>query len=134
MDGYWQGRRAVVCDPVPVAQEHMTGLLAELGMEVWAASTFEDALDLVERKKPPLLLTELVFDHVPGKRVLTTFKERCPDLIIVVCSVLASRAAVTAARAAGAHDFLIKPVRSERLRRVLAEAARRLNGTDVARA
>src|SRR5690606_13752163 len=127
MDGYWQGRRAVVCDPVPVAQEHMTGLLAELGMEVWAASTFEDALDLVERKKPPLLLTELVFDHVPGKRVLTTFKERCPDLIIVVCSVLASRAA-------GAHDFLIKPVRSERLRRALAEAARRLNGTDVARA
>lgn len=134
MDGFWRGQGAVVCDPVPVAQDHLAGLLSEMGLEVWTAATLDDALSLVAAKRPPLLLTELVVDHLAGKRVLTTLTERCPDLIIVVCSVLASRAAVTAARAAGAHDFLVKPVRAERLRQALTAVAGRLNGTGAARA
>lgn len=124
----WRGSSAVVCDPVPVARDHLAALLADLGIQVWPADTVGGALTLLAAKKPPLLLTELLFSDIEGKRVLTTFRERCPGLIIVVCSALSSRAAVAAAREAGVHDFLAKPVRPDRLRQALASAARRLAG------
>ncbi|HEU4665065.1 MAG TPA: LytTR family DNA-binding domain-containing protein [Dokdonella sp.] len=122
--------KALVVDDEPLARERMRALLAEIGdvEVVGEAGNGRDALDAVARLAPDVVLLDIrmpVMDGIEVARHLGAL-ESPPALIF--CTAYGDHA--LAAFEANAIDYLLKPVRSERLRAALAKA-RRWSGEDA---
>lgn len=116
--------RALVVDDEPLARERMRALLAEIGdvEVVGEAGNGRDALDAVARLAPDVLLLDIrmpVMDGIEAARHLGTL-EAPPALIF--CTAYGDHA--LAAFDANAVDYLLKPVRVDRLQAALAKARR----------
>ncbi|TCO41387.1 LytR/AlgR family response regulator transcription factor [Dokdonella fugitiva] len=116
--------RALVVDDEPLARERMRALLAEIGgvEVVGEAGNGRDALDAVAQLAPDLLLLDIrmpVMDGIEAARHLGSL-ESPPALIF--CTAYGDHA--LAAFEANAVDYLLKPVRGDRLRAALAKARR----------
>jgi two-component system response regulator AlgR len=116
--------KVLVVDDEPLARERLAAMLAEIdGVEVVGeAANGRDALQAVARLQPSLILLDIrmpVMDGLEAARHLTAL-ETPPGVIF--CTAFEDHA--LAAFEANAVDYLVKPVRSERLRAALAKARR----------
>jgi two-component system response regulator AlgR len=116
--------RAFIVDDEPLARERMAALLAEIGgIDVAGeAANGRDALEAIARLAPDLVLLDIrmpVMDGLETARHLATLST--PPAVIF-CTAYGDHA--LAAFEANAVDYLLKPVRSERLQAALAKAKR----------
>ncbi len=122
--------KALVVDDEPLARERMAALLGEIaGVElVGEAGNGRDALDAIERLAPDVVLLDIrmpVMDGIEAARHLATLAS--PPAVIF-CTAYGDHA--VDAFEANAVDYLLKPVRSERLQAALAKV-RRWGGEDT---
>ncbi|MEO5627013.1 MAG: LytTR family DNA-binding domain-containing protein [Dokdonella sp.] len=113
-----------IVDDEPLARERLAAMLAEIGdvVVVGEAGNGRDALDAIARLRPDVVLLDIrmpVMDGLETARHLGTL-ETPPAMIF--CTAYEDHA--LAAFEANAVDYLVKPVRSERLRSALAKARR----------
>lgn len=113
---FWQGEKAIVCDPNPVAQDHLRQLLVELGLKVLLATDLAATSDLLVQEQPKLVFTELFLPDAEGSSIVGHLRQLRRESKIVVCTVWSRRAVVVAAHRAGAADFLTKPVWPDRIK------------------
>ncbi|HET9034389.1 MAG TPA: LytTR family DNA-binding domain-containing protein [Dokdonella sp.] len=116
--------RAIVVDDEALARERLIDLLGEIGsVEVIAeARDGREAIEAVEAHRPDLLLLDIRMPRMDGleaARHLGSF-EHPPA--IVFCTAYDEHA--LAAFDANAVDYLVKPIRIERLRMALERAGR----------
>jgi two-component system, LytTR family, response regulator AlgR len=116
--------RAVVVDDEPLARERLIDLLAEIGSVdvVGEAGDGREAIEAVESLRPDLLLMDIRMPRMDGleaARHLASFEQ--PPAIIF-CTAYDEHA--LAAFDANAVDYLLKPIRLERLRMALERAGR----------
>ena len=102
--------RVVVVDDHPVFRLGMSALLSTLeGIEcVGEAATVADALTLVSRLRPTVVLMDLHFAQDSGitaTRILTTDQ---PEVRVLVVTMLNDDASLVAAMRAGARGYLLK--------------------------
>ena len=120
--------KALVVDDEPLARERLAALIAEIdGVEVVgeAGNGFE-ALETAARIKPDLVLLDIrmpVMDGLEAARHLDALE--MPPAVIF-CTAYQDHA--LAAFEANAVDYLVKPIRVERLRAAIGKA-QRLGGT-----
>lgn len=121
--------RVVLADDEPLARERLVAMLAEMQSTevVGEAGNGREALEAVARLQPDVLLMDIrmpVMDGLEAARHLAALKPvpdgRLPGLIF--CTAFGDHA--LAAFEANAVDYLLKPVRAERLRAALAKARR----------
>lgn len=88
------------------------------GHEVAAFETAEGALAAVRDQAPELLVTDVVLPGMSGIALVESVRERHSrlELPVVVVSSLESSDEVSAGYAAGADDYLLKPVSEPELR------------------
>lgn len=60
--------------------------LAEEGYEVISAMSGEEALELVEKESPDLVVLDINMPGMNGLEVLRTIKEKNPRLPVILCS------------------------------------------------
>ena len=92
-------------------------LLEGQGYEVLTATNGRDALDLVHREHPDLVLLDVIMPDVSGLDVCASLKnvaETCLTPVVLV-SALQERATRIEGLEAGADDFLSKPVDPQEL-------------------
>lgn len=95
----------------------------------------QEALQVIERDPPDLILLDLMMPVLDGFVVLELLKEVAPGVPVVVITGLDERDARLRGLAAGARDYLTKPVdRSELLIRVRNLVALKQTGDALARA
>ncbi|MEO7935501.1 MAG: LytTR family DNA-binding domain-containing protein [Dokdonella sp.] len=116
--------RAVVADDEPLARERLIDLLGEIGsIEVVAeVGDGREAIEAVETLRPDLLLLDIRMPRIDGletARHLGSF-EHAPAIIF--CTAYDEHA--LAAFDANAVDYLLKPIRIERLRSAIERAGR----------
>lgn len=116
--------KAIVADDETLARERLIGLLEEIGsVEVVAeARDGREAIEAVEAHRPDLLLLDIRMPRMDGleaARHLGSF-EHAPAIIF--CTAYDEHA--LAAFDANAVDYLVKPIRLERLRTALERAGR----------
>ncbi len=124
--------RALVVDDESLARERLIELLGEMNdVEVIGqAGDGHEAIEAVERLRPDLVFLDIRMPRMDGleaARHLATF-ERAPA--IVFCTAYDEHA--LAAFDANAVDYLLKPIRAERLRAAIERAGR--FGRDAAQA
>lgn len=124
--------RVLIADDEPIARQVMRELLEECpGVDVVgeAASGLE-TLEQAERFDPDVVLLDIHMPHSDGLAVARRLRPLPLPLIIYVT---AYEQHALAAFEAGAVDYLLKPVRLERLRAALEKARRQLEGLRAAR-
>lgn len=119
--------RVLLVDDEPLARERLAALLAEIDgvIVIGEAGNGREALEAATRLQPDVLLLDIRMPAMDGFEVARHLAalETPPGLIF--CTAFGDHA--LAAFEANAVDYLVKPVRAERLRAALAKA-RRWNG------
>lgn len=117
----------LVEDDVLLARAYMT-FLSRLACETAHVATAAEALEYIARRPPDLLLLDLLLPDMNGLDLLRVLNERglaCPTIVVTVENTV--DVAVSAMQA-GALDYLLKPLSSERL---LTTVRNTLEGLDL---
>jgi len=107
--------RVVIADDEPLARERLRGLLAEqLGVEVVAeAADGQNALHACAEHRPDLVLLDIAMPGIDGLEAARHLAAFDPRPAVVFCTAYDAHALL--AFEAEAIDYLVKPVRAERL-------------------
>lgn len=97
--------------------------LSRDGYDVVLASSGTEALSVVEREPVKLIFLDLVMDGMGGMEVLETLKAdaRYRNIPVVIISGLDDADAVADCKAAGASNFLFKPVMAATLQETVTD-------------
>jgi DNA-binding NtrC family response regulator len=111
--------RVVIADDEETARRSLGQILGEDGYEVTLAADGEEALRLVARESPDILLTDLKMPLMDGQELLARVRQAYPDIAVVIMTAHGTiRSAVKALRE-GAEDYLTKPIDVEELEHLL---------------
>jgi DNA-binding NarL/FixJ family response regulator len=116
----------VLADDQRVVREGLATLLGLLqGIEVLgAASDGEEAIALVERLRPDVVLMDLRMPRCDGVEATRRLRERTPDTKVIVLTTYADDRSVLEALRAGARGFLTKDAGAEEIERAIAAVVR----------
>jgi DNA-binding LytR/AlgR family response regulator len=114
--------RTILVDDEPLARDELAFLLEEVGgvEVVGQASDAQEALKLAEREDPQLAFVDLRMPGPDGIALAQALKRRHPELQVIVVS--AHDDAALRAFEAQVLDYVLKPVRMERLRAAIERA------------
>ena len=122
--------RIVIADDEPLARDRLRALLAEQpGIEVVAeAQDGESALHACAELKPDLVLLDIAMPGIDGLEAARHLAAFEPRPAVVFCTAYDAHA--LSAFEAAAVDYLVKPVRPERLQAALERARTFVAGRD----
>ncbi len=119
------GQRVLVVDDYPTNVELLAANLSRLGYEVVEASGGSEALELISRDPPDVVLLDIVMPNVSGLDVLRRVRQdvATADLPIILVSGLGDTDHVVEGLALGANDYVTKPIEPRILHARLATQA-----------
>jgi putative two-component system response regulator len=113
-----------VVDGEPIAQNLLIRAARSWHFDCQAASTAEQALELLQRRLTPIVVTDV---HLPGRGgvwLVHQVRRRWPDVGIIVLSAGHNPKAALQCIWAGAHHYFFKPLQLDEFRHVLETAWR----------
>jgi DNA-binding NarL/FixJ family response regulator len=117
-------RVLLVDDHRMFAQAVRVLLQGEEGLEIaGTARSAEEALALVERVCPDVVVMDIDLPGLDGIEATRKVRERCPETGVVVITALRDESLITQAVEAGAHGFLWKTRAAEDLVRAIRNVA-----------
>ncbi len=131
------GLRMLVVDDEPDARELVTTLLESSGVEVTAAGSAEEALALVPRILPDILISDIGMPGVDGYELLQRLRQLPADqggrTVAVALTAFARSEDRSRAFLAGFDMYLPKPVDPGELMALVVNLRQRLKGNDADR-
>lgn len=114
--------KILVADDEPLARQRLTALVHELEVgEVIAEVGFgKDVVEIVARQHPHVVLLDIRMPDIDGLRVAKQLRDMTPPPAVVFTTAYDTHA--LAAFETQALDYLLKPIRRERLAAALARA------------
>jgi len=100
----------LIIDDEPFIRESYADYLEDRNFRVLTAENGRVGLELLEREKPDLILTDLRMPEVNGLEVLQRARELCPDIPLIVVSGTGQISDSIQALRLGAWDYILKPV------------------------
>ncbi|WP_028321509.1 sigma-54-dependent transcriptional regulator [Desulfatiglans anilini] len=92
------------------------------GYDVSTAGNAEAGLLLYEAGGHDLILCDILLPGMDGIEFLEAVRKRCPEQIVIVMTAYASIETAVGALRAGAHDYILKPVIHEEIKRLVRMA------------
>lgn len=120
--------KIMIVDDEPEAIENCRRILSRYRYECVLEADAQQALAVIERERPQVLLTDLRMPGLDGLALLKAAKRIDPDIKVVLLTAYASLQTAVASMRLGAFDYLAKPFTGRELRSVI----RRALGTDAA--
>ncbi|HWE38775.1 MAG TPA: response regulator [Isosphaeraceae bacterium] len=110
--GTSSGRRVLIVEDDPNSRWALCALLKRLGFDCRAATNGQEALDLVRAFQPEAVIMDLMMPVLDGVEATRRLKAdaRTRGIPVLALSANATPGGRSAARRAGADDFLTKPV------------------------
>lgn len=103
-------RRVLVVDDNRSIRETFLGHLNDSGYEAAVAESAEEALNLLHRFDPVLVITDVRMPGMSGLELLARIKESSPETMVVVITAHEDMQTAVGAMKAGAYDYLVKPL------------------------
>jgi PAS domain S-box-containing protein len=107
-----QQARILIVDDDPLNRQLLEAMLAPEGFFLQAAASGEDALTMVARQPPDLILLDVLLPRMDGYQFAARIKGSVTtrNIPIIMVTDLDDRKAMMLGLSAGAEDFLTKPV------------------------
>lgn len=104
-------------DDIPMNLLLISKILTRLNINVKTAANGREALDMIEKERPSLVLLDLMMPEIDGYEVLTRLRSNpeTEDLRIIILSALNSNEDIVKGFNLGANDFITKPIILEKL-------------------
>jgi DNA-binding NtrC family response regulator len=112
--------KVLVVEDEPRVRASLVELIQELGYEASAVGSVADARDALTRGAPDVCITDLGLPDGNGLDVIRAAKAARPDSAVLVLTGKGSILSAVEAMRAGAHDFLLKPLKPALLASALA--------------
>lgn len=86
----------------------MESILTQHGVRVSTAGNGQEAIDVIDRDPPDLLLLDLLMPHVDGFAVLRHRKEKEMKFPVIVCSNLSDKTSIVKCADFDVNEYVIK--------------------------
>lgn len=96
-------------------RKYINDLLLDQGYSIIEASDGVKALELIEKKRPDLIVVDLGLPNLSGESVITAARKKHSDLPIVILTGKDSVTDIVKGFNLGADDYLTKPFKGEEL-------------------
>jgi DNA-binding response OmpR family regulator len=117
----------LVVDDEGAIRYSVSKTLQRVGYNVNAASSGEEALEMLEAQPYNVVLTDIRMPGISGVELLGQIKETSPDAIVILMTGYASLGTAVEALRLGAHDYLVKPSSSQDIRESVRRGLERAN-------
>ena len=109
-------------------EEPLASSLANMLREVWSfdvqlAHGGMEAIEILKKERPPLMLLDLYLEDIGGLKVLREAKANDPNIIVYVLTGFNDVDLKQKSLAQGARDYFVKPLNHSILKAKLDEAA-----------
>jgi DNA-binding NarL/FixJ family response regulator len=107
----------LILEDNPSICSNMEIILKMEGFAVSSAANGQSGLEIIRKKRPDLILCDIMMPLMDGHAVLETLKKKgtLADIPFIFVTALEERADVRRGMAAGADDYLTKPFSAEEL-------------------
>lgn len=101
--------------------------LQQLGYRTLSAANAEEALNIIDKSRPDIVLTDALMPKVDGRQLCRLIKMNDPSTKVIVMSSLytSSRYRSEALHTYHADEYLTKPINFDKLRQVLDKLTRK---------
>jgi DNA-binding NtrC family response regulator len=117
--------RILVVDDEPAQRGLLAGFLRDLDAEVLEAGSGREALDLVRRTLPDVVLTDVRMPEMNGGDLLRTVKRGNPEVEVIIVTAYATVRDAVASLHDGAADYLLKPLDLDEVEHAVRRAVER---------
>ena len=119
------GETILVVDDDPYIQQALEDRIVAMGYGVLVSADGKQALDLVERHRPQLVLLDIEIPGLKGLDVLKEMRRRELDVPVIMITAYGSIDLAVQAMRDGAYDFISKPFKSGHIGLVVQKAMER---------
>jgi CheY-like chemotaxis protein len=125
------GEAILVVDDNPANAALVIFLLEDSGYDVRSAADADEALAIVERFHPRLIMMDLQLPGMDGLALTRRLKAgpETRDIVIVALTAYAMKGDAERAREAGCDDYITKPIDTRTLPGVIAQHLKSANGS-----
>jgi two-component system NtrC family response regulator len=106
-------------------REQLAGFLRDLGAEVAEAGDGREALTLVARTSPDVVITDLRMPIMDGRELLREIRRINPEIGVIVVTAYGTVADAVACLKDGAGDYLLKPLDLDEVEHQVRQAVKR---------
>ncbi len=117
----------LIVDDEATAVENLAHVCRKEGYEVTTRMTGMGALEVLEKKRFDIVLTDLQMEKVDGMAVLHRVKELTPETAVILITGFATLDSAVSAMKAGAFHYIAKPFRLDEVREVVRNALEMVN-------
>jgi len=104
----------LVVDDEAIVRESLRDWLGEVGHQVLTAENGPQALEVIQKEKPAVLITDLVMPGIDGIELMKRAKEISPGIEAIIITAYGSIPTAINAIREGAYDYIEKPFCPER--------------------
>ena len=101
--------KILVTDDEAIIRESLRDWLSDVGHQVLIAENGSQALGIIEKEKPGIIIADLVMPGMDGIELLKRAKEISPNIEVIIITAYGSIPTAIAAMREGAYDYIEKP-------------------------
>jgi DNA-binding NtrC family response regulator len=116
--------KILVVDDEAIVRESLSDWLKDAGYQVFTAESGPEALKVIEKEMPAIMIADLVMPGMDGIELMKRAKVKQPGIEVIIITAYASIPTAITAIKEGAYDYIEKPFcpeRAELLVKKLAE-------------
>lgn len=98
----------------------------ERHFNVFVAYNGEDALDIIQKERPKILLLDMKMPIMNGIETLKAIRERGDDIKVIMVTAINDIDVAKEARKCGAAEYITKPLVLEQLEKTVLAMAKRI--------
>ncbi|MBN2186137.1 MAG: sigma-54-dependent Fis family transcriptional regulator [Dehalococcoidia bacterium] len=106
--------KVLVVDDEAIVRESLRDWLIDVGYQVFTAETGPKALEIIERERLGIVITDLVMPGMDGIELMKKAKELQTNIEVIIITAYGSIPTAIAAMKEGAYDYIEKPFCPER--------------------
>ena len=110
-------KNILVVDDSPTDRQFLSDILAKSGYQVSTAESAEQALEIVKRQRPDLVLMDVVMPGLNGFQATRaiTREEKTKHIPVIICTTKGQETDRVWGMRQGARDYVVKPVNQAEL-------------------
>jgi len=106
--------KILVVDDEAIVRESLRDWLSDCGYQIFTAENAHQALEIIEKERLSIVITDLVMPEMDGIELMKRAKEIIPNIEVIIITAYGSITTAIAAMKEGAYDYIEKPFCPER--------------------